>query len=342
MPLNSEFKIAATDYVEQLEMIRAMTDALVVEWNAVSTPDVVAFMNNLATSASLQAYLAQHPITPENTLNVGNISISSVNCGGLQVETPIYVSGGSLISKQPAFLDITGSSDGYVVCNGGIPAVLPNTSSPTVKTSLPSNEILCIKNGEVVAFPSCNDPEIAELFMGVNNVPVGVSASYPSKIPPAGWLVEDGREVSKQTYAALYAVYGDKGGTPSNPNNFKLLDKSGLFTVGYDPTDSDRVARSPGGATGTAQGSVSNYSTYVTMQHTHVSTSTYSFPNFAAMPVVYRITAGVGASAYKFIQNSVLATVSSCMDESTSNKVRLSSEFRPKNGAYVSIVRAVI
>ena len=42
-----------------------------------------------------------------------------------------------------------------------------------------------------------------------------------------GWLLCDGREMSKATYAALYELIGDSFGVPSDPDVFKLPDARG-------------------------------------------------------------------------------------------------------------------
>lgn len=53
---------------------------------------------------------------------------------------------------------------------------------------------------------------------------------------PAGWLLCDGAEVAKATYAALWAAFGSTHlhGTPADPtNNFLLPNAGGRVRVGY-------------------------------------------------------------------------------------------------------------
>lgn len=52
--------------------------------------------------------------------------------------------------------------------------------------------------------------------------PVGTVIAYMGKDTPAGYLLMDGREVSKTTYAALYAVVGDTMGKATNSGNFVI------------------------------------------------------------------------------------------------------------------------
>lgn len=52
--------------------------------------------------------------------------------------------------------------------------------------------------------------------------------------PQIGWLLCDGREVSKATYSSLYAVIGDDYGVASDTSKFKLPDLRGRFLQGAD------------------------------------------------------------------------------------------------------------
>lgn len=63
-------------------------------------------------------------------------------------------------------------------------------------------------------------------------VPVGTIISYTSNIVPAGFLICDGSEVSKNTYSDLYKVVGDKFGTATDTTKFKLPDLRDKFVQG--------------------------------------------------------------------------------------------------------------
>ena len=51
---------------------------------------------------------------------------------------------------------------------------------------------------------------------------------------PAGWLFCNGAEVSRETYADLYATIGNTYGTPVNPNMFKLPNLAAKTVFGTD------------------------------------------------------------------------------------------------------------
>lgn len=63
-------------------------------------------------------------------------------------------------------------------------------------------------------------------------VPIGTILSYASATLPNGFLVCDGSEVSKTTYADLFEVIGDTYGTATDTSKFKLPDLRDKFVQG--------------------------------------------------------------------------------------------------------------
>lgn len=74
----------------------------------------------------------------------------------------------------------------------------------------------------------------------VSFTPAGTIIWYAAPTPPSGYLVCDGREISKTTYAKLFEVIGDTWGSSSNPNNFILPDLRDEFIRGYNSSTNDR------------------------------------------------------------------------------------------------------
>lgn len=72
----------------------------------------------------------------------------------------------------------------------------------------------------------------------VNNslysVPIGTILNYSAATPPVGFLVCDGSEVSKSTYADLFEVIGNTYGTATDASKFKLPDLRDKFVQGAD------------------------------------------------------------------------------------------------------------
>ena len=80
------------------------------------------------------------------------------------------------------------------------------------------------------------------------NLPVGSITAFSGPNVPQGWLVCDGRVLSKAEYPQLYEAIGELYGKGSNTGEFKLPDYRGMFLRGVDPektVDKDRDARKP-------------------------------------------------------------------------------------------------
>ena len=63
-------------------------------------------------------------------------------------------------------------------------------------------------------------------------VPVGTGIDFYADSPPTGFLVRNGAEVSRTTYAALFAVIGTKYGAGDGSTTFNLPNSIGRFSEG--------------------------------------------------------------------------------------------------------------
>ena len=60
-------------------------------------------------------------------------------------------------------------------------------------------------------------------------LPSGAIMIWPGSTPPSGFLVGDGREVGRTTYAGIFSVYGTKFGAGDGSTTFNLPDLDGRF-----------------------------------------------------------------------------------------------------------------
>jgi microcystin-dependent protein len=77
-----------------------------------------------------------------------------------------------------------------------------------------------------------------DLFLNFENYrklinPCGMIVSFSGDNAPNGWLICDGSEISRTTYASLFSIIGTKYGSAVNSNNFKLPDLGQRIPVGY-------------------------------------------------------------------------------------------------------------
>lgn len=97
--------------------------------------------------------------------------------------------------------------------------------------------------------------------------PAGMMAPFGGSNVPEGWLLCDGRAVSRTDYADLFSAIGIAHGAGNGTTTFNLPDTRGMFlrgvdnsptvgSSGNDPNRNTRSASNSGGNTGVAVGSV--------------------------------------------------------------------------------------
>ena len=70
-------------------------------------------------------------------------------------------------------------------------------------------------------------------------LPIGSMIPYGNDTAPENWLICDGSEVSRTTYAELFNVIGTSYGSGDGSTTFNLPNKKGRVSVGLDSDDSD-------------------------------------------------------------------------------------------------------
>ncbi len=72
---------------------------------------------------------------------------------------------------------------------------------------------------------------------GGDTLPIGAMLPYGNTTPPENWLICDGSEVSRTTYAELFNVIGTSYGSGDGSTTFNLPDKRGRVSVGRNSSD---------------------------------------------------------------------------------------------------------
>jgi microcystin-dependent protein len=70
-------------------------------------------------------------------------------------------------------------------------------------------------------------------------IPSGTVLSYVANLPPNGWLICDGSEVSRQIYSKLFNVIGETYGAGDTETTFNLPNLTGRVVVGYDSSQTE-------------------------------------------------------------------------------------------------------
>jgi microcystin-dependent protein len=144
----------------------------------------------------------------------------------------------------------------------------------------------------------------------LSRIPIGAIMSFAGTGDPSGWLLCDGRAVSRATYAALYTAIGITHGQGDNSTTFNIPDYRGRFLRGTDnmgsaagaasrdPDSASRTAMATGGNTGNNVGAVQGSAN---LAHTHFvanssSAGALNFPSLSASnSMQQRLSAGLGA-----------------------------------------------
>lgn len=108
------------------------------------------------------------------------------------------------------------------------------------------------KFSELVAYLFNEDGSLTDAFVrDVAALPVGIVLWRASTVAPAGWLVCDGREVSRTEYAELFSVTGTRFGAGNLTTTFNLPQTKGRFLVGQNVLDPnfDEIGDSGGEST---------------------------------------------------------------------------------------------
>lgn len=74
----------------------------------------------------------------------------------------------------------------------------------------------------------------ARIDTQAGGTPVGGGMDYWGSTPPAGWIWAAGQEISRTTYAKLFAVIGTMYGAGNGSTTFKVPDKRGRTSFGLD------------------------------------------------------------------------------------------------------------
>ncbi len=177
--------------------------------------------------------------------------------------------------------------------------------------------------------------ERARIPQSVGMQPAGMVSAYSGTTDPDGWIICDGREVDRTTFARLFAAIGTSYGDGNSSTTFDVPDFRGRFlrgaddagtaegASGLDPDAGARTAMTGGGNAGNNIGSVQDQSIGA---HFHL-----------ASPVV-----GVTDSTYKRgtshgVTNPDGFDVEQAGQQSSTSDNVNASETRPKN-AYVNYI----
>tara|TARA_R100000951_G_scaffold7417_1_gene7077 strand:+ start:9431 stop:10393 length:963 start_codon:yes stop_codon:yes gene_type:complete len=165
----------------------------------------------------------------------------------------------------------------------------------------------------------------AKLNFSVTAAPSALVSPYAGSTAPSGWLLCDGSAVSRNAYAALYAIVSDTYGAGNGTTTFNLPDLRGRSVFGLDNmggTAASLVTSGISGIDGTTLGATGGDES--SQAHTHTATQD---PHSHSMPSTFgsfggganNIPASLGGSATTTGEETPAITVTSYGDGGSEN-----------------------
>jgi microcystin-dependent protein len=131
-----------------------------------------------------------------------------------------------------------------------------------------------------------------------NGVPTGAIMAWTADNPPAGWLICDGRELSRSAYANLFAVIGTTYGVGDGSTTFNLPDLKGRIPVGCNSADTEfSVLNKTGGVKTHAHGQ--NLNTAYGIQNSVSGSQQVLSPSDAGSEISSQCLAGGSTTLYQ-------------------------------------------
>ena len=92
---------------------------------------------------------------------------------------------------------------------------------------------------------SKNNHDLDLIDASINSsMPIGALLDYAGAVAPSGWILCDGRTISRTTYSGLFAVIGITFGAGDGSTTFAVPDCRGRITVGVGTGNDGTTSRS--------------------------------------------------------------------------------------------------
>ena len=144
-------------------------------------------------------------------------------------------------------------------------------------------------------------PGSIDIKTGIRLVPVGSILAFAGAVAPKGWILCDGRALSRSAYSALFSALGVTYGVGDGSTTFNIPDLRGRATFGKDNmggSSAGRVTSGASGITGTSLGAsgggeVVTLTTSQIPAHSHGIPTAY-YPFLQAESNILCLTSGPG------------------------------------------------
>ena len=163
----------------------------------------------------------------------------------------------------------------------------------------------------------------------LGDYPVGATTFFAGLTAPLGWLIADGRAISRTSYGALFDVIGTTYGAGNGSTTFNLPDLRGMFARGWDTAGGTARGCDVGRAFGsTQQDALQNF--------------TGVFKGFDRLNAIPSSQAGIFCTFGRFnpeLSGGSSGSWGTCQCLVVSNVARVANQTRPMNVAMLPCIK---
>lgn len=222
------------DYVATLQ---AGTGVTVTNGSGEGVSPTVAIGQPVATSSSPQFA----GLTTTGTASLNAVSVT--NGVGAASATITGTTATSVLTVDGIEIDTTGASANQVLKYNGTKfapstgaSITISDTAPTSPTPQSGDQWFESDTGRLLIYYDSVWVEVAN-SNDVGQTPPGTVSQYAGSTAPTGWLLCDGSNVSRSTYASLFSVISTTYGSGDGSTTFGLPNLKGKVPVGRDSAD---------------------------------------------------------------------------------------------------------
>jgi len=270
--------------IPQGQVISVISDGVSVRDVEIAGIKSTANVINVSVGSSLVDIKV--PMAVSGTVSIGGgLAVSGIVSvgGGIVVSGTVSIGGGLAVSASSTMAATTFSSNITMNAQSDvrfadadssnyIALQAPTAVSANVTFSLPAADG---SSGDVLQTDGSGN--LSFTTISTETIPAGSVMPYAGSTAPSGWLLSYGQEISRSTYAALFAAIGTTYGIGDGSTTFNVPDLRGRLVAGQDDmggTSANRLTGQSGGVNGDTLGASGGAETHTLTtaelaSHTH-------------------------------------------------------------------------